>query len=317
MSYHQITSEERYMISAYRVQGFSQAEIARQLGRHRSTISREIRRNQRADGKYEVSRAISRASRLRRESRRHWRFSDKHLQVIFRLLRLKWSPEQISGWLKANNIFSISHATIYRYIWFDAFFGGHLYTYLRQSSKRRRKKYRSLDSRGVLPGKRHISERPPGAENRSRVGHWEIDTVMGARDDNHCIVTLVERKTKYTLIGKLKARTTDELNRRVIKLIEQQLRPVRTITADNGTEFHQYKGIEKATDSTFYFATPHHSWERGLNENTNGLIRQYLPKGKSMAELTQQACNAIAKSLNRRPRKTLGYKTPEQCYVLS
>ena len=138
---------------------------------------------------------------------------------------------------------------------------------------------------------------------------------MGRRD-NHCIVTLVERKTKYTLIGKLKARTTRELNKRTIQLIQQQTRPVRSITADNGTEFHQYEQIESATDTTFFFATPHHSWERGLNENINGLIRQYLPKGQSMADLTQEACNAIAKSLNRRPRKTLDYKTPEQCYAL-
>lgn len=137
---------------------------------------------------------------------------------------------------------------------------------------------------------------------------------MGAWD-KHCIVTIVERKTKYTIIGKLKARTTSELNKRVISLIRKQDRPVRTITADNGTEFHQYEQIEQATDTTFYFATPYHSWERGLNENTNGLIRQYLPKGKSMADLTQRMCEDIADKLNRRPRKTLDYKTPEQCYA--
>jgi IS30 family transposase len=316
MSYHQITSGERYMISALHMQGFSYSDIATQLGRHRSTIWREIQRNQCNDGAYRPSKAITRTRSRRRESRRNWRFHDGHLQIVFSLLRLKWSPEQISGWLRLNRIFSISHATIYRYIWYDRFYGGNLHTHLRQSSKRRRKKYRAEDSRGVLPGKRHISERPPGAENRSRIGHWEIDTVMGGRD-NHCIVTLVERKTKYTLIGKLKARTTQELNRRTISLIQQQRRPVLTITADNGTEFHQYEHIETATDTAFFFATPHHSWERGLNENTNGLIRQYLPKGNSMADLTQPLCNAIADSLNRRPRKSLGYKTPEQCYAIS
>lgn len=314
MSYHQITSEERYMISSLHLQGFSLAYISKQLGRHRSTIGREIQRNQCNDGCYRPSKAITRTRSRRRESRRNWRFSDDHLQMVFSLLRLHWSPEQISGWLRTNRIFSISHATIYRYIWYDWFYGGSLRAYLRQSSKRRRKKYRSADSRGVLPGKRHITERPPGAENRSRIGHWEIDTVMGAWD-NHCIVTLVERKTKFTIIGKLKARTTAELNKRVIGLIRKQDREVRTITADNGTEFHQYEQIEQATDATFYFATPYHSWERGLNENTNGLIRQYLPKGKSMANLTQRMCDAIAGKLNRRPRKTLNYRTPEQCYA--
>ena len=182
------------------------------------------------------------------------------------------------------------------------------------ANKKRRKRHNSPDSRGVLPGKRHISERPLSAENRSRIGHWEIDTVMGS-DDRHCIVTLVERKTKYTLIAKLKCRTTKELNKAVIRLIKKQHRPVRTITADNGTEFHGFKDIEDKTGTLFYFATPHHSWERGLNENTNGLIRQYLPKGKSMAHITQKDCDAIATTLNRRPRKSLNYKTPEQCYA--
>lgn len=315
MSYRQITSGERYMISALHLQGFSLADIAKQLGKHRSTIWREINRNKCNDGYYRPSKAVTRTRSRRRESRRNWRFADEQLQMVFSLLRLNWSPEQISGWLRTNTILSISHATIYHYIWYDWFYGGTLRTHLRQFSKRRRKKYRSSDSRGVLPGKRHITERPPGAENRSRIGHWEIDTVMGAWD-NHCIVTLVERKTKYTIIGKLKARTTAELNKRVISLIRKQDREVKTITADNGTEFHQYEQIEQATDTTFYFATPYHSWERGLNENTNGLIRQYLHKGKSMTNLTQRMCDAIADKLNRRPRKTLNYKTPEQCYAV-
>lgn len=216
--------------------------------------------------------------------------------------------------IKWERQFHISHETIYRHVWYDRRYGGYLYTHLRQSGKKWRKRYRSVDFRGVLPGKRHLSQRPPGAENRSRIGHWEIDTVIGA-NDRHCIVTMVERKSKYTLIGKLKARTTAQLNRKVIKLIHRQARKVRTITADNGTEFHAYEDIENDTHAISYFATPHHSWERGLNENTNGLIRQYLPKGKSMANLTQRECNAIATKLNRRPRKLLGFKTPEQIYA--
>ena len=159
--------------------------------------------------------------------------------------------------------------------------------------------------------KRHISERPNSAESRKIKGHWEVDTVMG-KGSKDCIVTLVERKTGYTLIGKLKDRTTAELNRRCIQLINREPCRFVSITADNGTEFHQYKKIEKATNTRFYFATPHHSWERGTNENTNGLIRQYLPKGTSMENLTQQKCNAIADKLNNRPRKRLGYKTPEE-----
>lgn len=314
MSYHQITSEERYMISALHLQGCSDARIAAQLGRHRSTIGREIRRNRCNDGAYRPSKAVSRTRFRRYASRRRWHFSDRQLQMVISLLKLNWSPEQIAGWLKRYRVFNISFETIYRYVWYDHFYGGHLYTHLRQAGKKWRKRYRAEDSRGVMPGKRHLSQRPLSAENRSRIGHWKIDTVIGA-NDRHCIVTMVERKTKFTLIGKLKARTTAELNRRVIQSINLQVRKVISITADNGTEFHTYKTIEKATHALFYFATPHHSWERGLNENTNGLIRQYLPKGKSMTDLSQRECDSIAQKLNRRPRKLLAYKTPEQCYA--
>ena len=147
----------------------------------------------------------------------------------------------------------------------------------------------------------------------SGVGHLEGDTVMGGADQ-HCVLTLVDRKSGYTLIGKLAERTIDATNRRAVALIRTTPRRVHTITVDNGTEFHGYKTIEAQTAARFYFATAHHSWERGTNENTNGLIRQYLPKGQSMRALTQYACTTIARHLNRRPRKRLGYRTPEECY---
>lgn len=164
-----------------------------------------------------------------------------------------------------------------------------------------------------MTDKRHISERPKTVESRQTKGHWEIDTVMG-HGSTDCVVTLHERKTGYVLIGKLKDRTTTSPNKRTISLIDKYPDAFKTITADNGTEFHQYRFIERTSDVRFYFATPHHSWERGSNENTNGLIRQYLPKGKSMKKLTQQQCDQIAKHLNSRPRKRLNYKTPEECF---
>jgi len=228
------------------------------------------------------------------------------------MLMKDWSPEQIAGWLKLEGRLQICHETIYRHVWADKRRGGSLHLYLRGAQKQRRKRYRSYDSRGRLAGKRLIQERPAAADNRSRIGHWEADTLLG--DGKPCVVTLVERKTGYVEIGKLNARTAEELTRRTIQLIQRQPRPVRTVTADNGTEFHSYTDIERATDARFYFATPHHAWERGTNENTNGLIRQYLPKGKSMASISQAYCNTIARLLNRRPRKRLGYLTPEECY---
>lgn len=314
MKYSQLTAEERYMLAALLWQGHNYSEIARKLGRHRSTIMREVKRNLCNDGAYRAEKADRRTRARRHQSRRHWHFADWQWRMVSSLIRLEWSPAQVATWLRKYRVFSISHETIYRFVWYDRFYGGDLYQHLRQAGKKWRKRYRSVDFRGVMPGKRHISERPAGAQHRSRFGHWEIDTVIGSHDQ-HCIVTLVERKTAFTLIGKLRARTTAELNRKVIQLIRQQHRPVRTITADNGTEFHQFREIEDATGVSFYFATPHHAWERGLNENTNGLIRQYLPKGQSMAHITQADCDAIAHRLNTRPRQRLRFLTPEQCYA--
>lgn len=314
MSYHQLTSGERYMLAALRKQGLNQSEMARSLGRHRSTVCREFRRNSsRFDGHYRPSKAQERTNGRRSRSRRNLRFTPQEFATVEQLLCRQWSPEQVSGYLRRSGQLLISHETIYRHIWQDKREGGLLYTHLRGARKRRRKRYGSYDSRGRVVGKRLISERPEEVETRQQVGHWEIDTVMGTGSLD-CIVTLVERKTGIVLIGKLKDRTTESLNQRVIRLILQHEGPFSTITADNGTEFHDYKKIEERTDVTFYFATPHHSWERGSNENANGLIRQYLPRGMSMTGLSQHQCNSIARKLNTRPRKRLEFKTPLECY---
>ena len=317
MKYRQLTSEERYLISTFRIEGFNQARIAARLGRSPSTISRELARNRcPADGGYRPSKAHDRARWRRSRARRNQQFSRRDLALVERWIREDWSPEQIAGRLRANGVLSISHETIYRHVWADRKRGGDLYRHLRCSLKQRRKRYGAYDSRGRLAGKRPLSERPASAETRQRIGHWEIDTVAG-QGTRDCIVTAVERKTGFAVIGKLKARTTGELNRRTIQLIRRHLGRFRTVTADNGTEFHAYPKIEKATGVWFYFATPYHSWERGCNENFNGLVRQYLPKRTSMAGLTQQQCNAIATKLNRRPRKRLGYRTPKECFYAS
>jgi transposase, IS30 family len=167
-----------------------------------------------------------------------------------------------------------------------------------------------------LAGKRHISERPAAVESRNRIGHWEIDTMMGQSlgECSHCILTLVERKTGVVLIGKMCTRTTEEANRAALELMARHPGRFKTITADNGTEFHSYPVIERATGARFYFATPHYSWERGTCENTNGLIRQYLPKRQSMETLTQSQCDLVAEHLNSRPRKRHAYKTPKECF---
>ena len=233
------------------------------------------------------------------------------------LLREEWSPEQVSGHLRLKRELRISHETIYRHIWRDLRSGGRLHEHLRGARKSCRKRYGRYDSRGRLAGKRMIWERPKSVEQRRQTGHWEIDTMMGESqgESSHCVLTLVERKSGYLLIGKLQARTAAETNRALLGLLARHPGRMRTITADNGTEFHWYGEVEAHSPVKFYFATPHHSWERGTNENTNGLIRQYLPKGQTMARVTQSECDLIAAHLNNRPRKRHGYKTPNQCFL--
>ena len=312
-SYHQLSAEERVQIATLRYQNFSLPQIARALGRHRSTIWREVQRNRAPyDGGYRSARAHERAVARRKRSRRNQQFGRAELSRVETLLRQQWSPEQVAGYLRGQGEFSISHETIYRHVWRDLRRGGNLHLQLRGAPKQRRKRYGRYDSRGRLAGKRHISERPAVVETRRQAGHWEIDTVLGTTHE--CVVTLVERQTGYLLVGKMRARTTAELNRATFELMCRHPERFRTITADNGTEFHAYRSLEAATGVPFYFATPHHSWERGTNENTNGLLRQYLPKGTSLAALTQSRCDAIAQTLNTRPRKRHAYQTPETCF---
>lgn len=314
MTYRQLTSEERYMLAALRRQGLNQSQIARALGRHRSTVCREVKRNStRADGRYRAFTAQERTNGRRSRSRRNQRFTARDFALVDELLRRQWSPEQVAGHLRREGRLPISHETIYRHVWRDKREGGTLYTHLRGARKKRRKRYGAYDSRGRLAGKRSISERPEEVEARGRVGHWEADTVAGA-GSRDCVVTLVERKTGLVLIGKLADRTADSLSRRAVSLIRRYRGRVQTVTADNGTEFHDYERVERLTGAAFYFARPYHSWERGSNENANGLVRQYLPKGASMAGLTQRRCNAIARRLNTRPRKRLGFRTPLECF---
>lgn len=316
MTYHQVTYEERYSVGLLRQQGLAPAAIARVLGRHRSTIGREVRRNGTPrDGCYRPQLADWYARGRRSRSRRNQRLSAADWAQVQALVREDWSPEQVAGWLKRHGRLAISHETIYRHIWMDRRHGGTLHRHLRGARKQRRKRYGRYDSRGRLAGKRPITTRPAMVETRRELGHWEGDTVLGASQAGPCVLSLVERKTGYVLVGHLARRSTAAVNHRVQQLIAAQAHPVRTITVDNGTEFHAYAAIERATTTQFYFATPHHAWERGTNENTNGLLRQYLPKGQSMAHLTQHDCNRIATKLNRRPRKRLGYRTPEECYV--
>lgn len=312
--YHQLSQDERYHITELRISRRSKAEIARALKRSPSTISRELERNKKLiDGKYRADLAHSYATTRRKRERRGFHLAPHFWEDVVALLKLDWSPEQVSNYLRMHGTFTVSHETIYQYIYDDERRGGSLIKHLRIVTKTHRKRYKSRDSRGILPGKRHISQRPPVVETRRQLGHWEGDTVIGS-DRHHCILTLVERKSGFAIIKKLASRATDSVTQAALAAISEHKTRFRTITFDNGTEFHAYKELEQRFPLKCYFATPYHSWERGTNENLNGLIRQYIPKKVSMSSVTQAYCDAMANRLNSRPRKRHGYKSPEEVY---
>jgi len=317
MVYRQLTHGERYAMANMLQEGYSQRAIGRALGRSAATISRERRRNATThDGAYRPEKAQQYAMARRRRTRKGSQFTRRQWNQVERLLRRKWSPQQIVGRRRACGERTMSKETIYRHVWRDRRGGGELWRQLRIMSKFGRKHRGSPATRGRLIGKRHISERPARAQARSELGHWEGDTVMGA-DKRHCVLTLVERVSGYVVMKKLSARSKEQAAAALSQAIEQLGGQVKTITLDNGTEFHDYERVEKASGVKFYFATPYHSWERGTNENTNGLIRQYLPKGTCLRGLEQRQCNGIAAQLNNRPRLRLGFKTPREVLARS
>jgi IS30 family transposase len=313
MKYHRLSTEERYEIAAMRRQGLRMGAMAKHLGRHRSTLYREVKRNRSVhDGRYRASHSVEKAGGRKRRSRRNWLYGPAEFAPIETLIGKGYSPEQIVGRCKLEGQAVMSHETIYRWIWTDKRCGGTLWRHLRGARKQRRKRYGRYDSRGRLAGKKLIEQRPAVVESRGRIGDWEIDTMHGR--GKACVVTVVERKTGLVRIGPIQRATKELTLARTVKLLGPERERVKTITADNGTEFHNYRELESHLGTEVYFATPHHAWERGTNENTNGLIRQYLPKGTNLSQLTQRQCDRIAEQLNNRPRLRLGFKTPNEVY---
>lgn len=301
------------MIAAMKTWGWAPSEIARELGRHRSTVYREVKRNCMSDGGwYGAALACEKTRGRRSRSRRNLRYGAAHFAPIEAMLRADLSPDQIVGRLALEGVKAMSHETIYRWIWADKKRGGTLWRHLRGARKQRRKRNGRYDSRGRLAGKKPITARPTEVDSRMRFGDWEIDTVHGT--GKPCVVTVVERKSGLTRMGKLPTASSKDTLERTSEILAAEHHPVRTITADNGTEFHSYKELEARLGINVYFATPHHAWERGTNENTNGLIRQYLPRGTSLHKLRQAQCVKIAEKLNHRPRLRLGFYTPHEVY---
>lgn len=311
MKYRQVTERERYIISFALARGVSKVAIARELDRSRSTIQREIKRNRLRNGHYKPYLAHQISGYRRKQSRRKSYFTEGEWAQVYEMVRIEYSPEQVAARLDKEGLVKMHFGTIYREIKRNKRKGGRLFVHLRQASKQRRKRNGRPDSRGILQGKRNISERPKVANDRLEFGHWEVDLVRGYKAQGW-ILTMIDRKARLVRIRKLHRKTVAEVNRKLTPMIN--FHRIRTITVDNGCEFHGFKTLEAATGVKFYFANAHRSWERGSIENMNGLIRQYLPKSMALTNLTQGRCNFIEQRLNGRPRKILNYKTPEESY---
>jgi len=310
-NYNHITLEQRIKIEALLKAGHKVSFIAKQLSIHRSSIYRELNRNQTKTGKYNAGFAqeLSEEQKERFSNNRSFTFSMEKF-IREKLSKEQWSPEQIWGYCKKNNIDMVSHESIYKFVYQDKNKGGVLYKNLRVASKKYRKRYGSgKGKRCIIKDKVSIDLRPECINNKQRIGDWEIDTIVG-KDNKGAIVTIAERVTAFVLIAKLNGKNAQELAEAVVKLMMPFKDLVLSITSDNGTEFAMHKYISKKLGALFYFAHPYSSWERGLNEYTNRLIRQYIPKKTNFDDVNHLFINEITMKLNRRPRKKLNYKTP-------
>jgi IS30 family transposase len=310
--YHQLTQEQRYQIYALRKMGHSLSEIAEVIRVHKSTVSRELKRNRGQRG-YRPQQAQN----LARERRQKGvpRITAKMWALVERLLRQDWSPEQISGRLKKEQKICLSHEWIYQYVLEDKQAGGDLYRHLR-CQKKRRKRYRKYDRRGKLSNCRSIEAGPAVVNSRKRLGDWEVDTMIGKRH-KQAIVTLTERKSRFTLLGKVAQRTAQAVHNQIHKLLLPVADKVYTLTSDHGKEFAYHEQIAETLQLTFYFAHPYAAWERGTNENTNGLLRQYFPKKHDFQWVSHKEINQAMSRLNLRPRKSLRFKTPFEVFYHS
>ncbi len=303
MNYTHLTREERYQIYALKKAGHQQSEIARVLKRSESTISRELSRNCGQRG-YRPKQAHDMAVERRAMNART--IEDTTWQFAQEKLLQQWSPEQISAHA------DISPETVYLRVYADKRRGGELWKNLR-CQKQRKKRYGCADRRGMIPNRRSIEDRSVLVEARCRIGDWEADTIIG-KNHRQAIVSLVERKTGFTLIEKVERKTAQQVGQAMVGLLRPYRAQVHTITSDNGREFAKHEEIAKRLQADFYFAHPYASWERGTNENTNGLIRQYFPKNRDFTTITQQEIDTATTRLNNRPRKRLGYQTPNQVF---
>jgi len=301
-----LTTRERYAIETLYLAGFNPSKIAKEIDRHKSTVTRELYRNSEG-GVYRHDKATL-LSKRRKSSCGRIKLSEDNWTFVRVLLYMKWSPEQISGWLKQHQEigFYVSDQWIYNYINKNREEGGDLYTQLRRGGRSYKKNRQYRES---IKGRVSIESRPEIVANRLRIGDWEVDSVIGKLNKSS-LVTLVERVSRYTAILKVNSKESEVVAKAIIQRAKELNMPIHTITGDNGTEFADHTKISEELGIDFYFTHPYSSWEKGTNENTNGLIRQYFPKGTDFRDVSDSAIKAVENELNNRPRKCLNYRKP-------
>lgn len=311
-TYTHLTQEERDHIETMRKQKISLNTIAKGMGRARSTLSRELKRNS-GQHDYRYQQADKKAKQRHHDKPKAIKLDQAMQPLITPRIKEKWSPEQVSGRLKQEGKQSVSHETIYRFLLIDKAAGGELYTHLRHQAKRYRKRYGKKDYRGIIPARVDIDERPAIVDEKSRLGDWKADTVIG-KGHQGVLVTLTERVSKLNLVILIVRKEAELTKEAIIQALTPFATWVHTITFDNGREFCKHSEIANALDCKTYFAKPYHSWERGLNENHNGLLRQYFPKQSPLDKVTQHEADMAVSALNNRPRKSLNYRTPWEVF---
>ncbi len=312
MSYKHLSLEERHYIEIERKLGTSMNEIASVLGRAQSTLSRELGRNTGQRG-YRHHQAGDMAQARHQHKPKATKLTEEIQRLINQHLEQDWSPEQIAGRLKRDSIITLHHETIYQYILADKRSGGSLYTHLRHQNKTYRKRYGAAHNRNGIPNRTAIDERPEVVNSRERIGDWEADTMIG-KNHKGVFVTLDERKSKLRLAMPVSNKRARDVTDAMISLFNPLKCFVKTITFDNGKEFAFHEEVAQALRCDTYFATPYHSWERGQNENANGLLRQYFPKSMELIDVTKKQVFDAVHKLNSRPRKCLGFKTPYEVF---
>lgn len=310
-----ITESQRYTISVLREQGKNRTEIAQAIGKHKSSIGRELKRNCDSRNQEYRSGLAQRKYRYRQSEKPKKKYFNKDIeQYVFSGLAQYYSPEQIVGRAKVENVPCVSHERIYQYVWQDKKSGGNLFENLRHTGRKYRKRGNFKDRRGIIKNRVDITERPKIVDAKNRFGDLEIDTVIG-KNHQGALLTINDRVTGLVWIKLLEGKEAEPLTKSAIEALMPIKDRLHTITADNGKEFAKHETIAKELNLKVYFAKPYHSWERGANENTNGLIRQYFPKGSSFQNITHEQVLYAQNELNNRPRKKLGFLSPNEYFL--